>query len=899
MSKNVTDYVKKKEYIVTLRKKEDLYQFYADMEAQGKPLENLAVPERAIEFSTQRPTSRSTHYWLTDWEADELKFDPRVKAVNLHPRYFGVKAGEFSTKTQTSSNWNKSTSTSASHLNFALLRCSLGENVSGWGSNGTANATGTVKLSATGKNVDVVIVDDNGLVDNHPEYAENADGSGSSRYIEYNWGQHDPAVKGTSASNYSYGTGAHSSHVAATVAGSTLGWARDANIYNIYYYAGAVGDSNFPYVMDYVREFHKNKPVNTETGRKNPTITNNSWGMSIFPNEYTLSDITAVTYRGTRYTPVGGTVTYTGFSGVCTSNTKIADLQGLENHGNRIVTTGEYDPPGGDILSKPVSWTQEGDQAYLTQFTLPSASYELTVQGPAELSLLHTVAIDSFTGNATLGGSITIKEGETVVYSEVVAPTTSPEGGSVEVYIEDIVDLVNLSVYTVIFETTADISNSGNPTIAVAMSLTISGDGETELGAEVTTITNSLLGAADLTASTTPDTVADNTTNPNDDAYWSLTLPFDVEFFGNTYSTVYVGTNFYFTFGGGSLVYSGIDADTPNLPKIMWGAADNSMQRIYYGVEGTAPNRTYRIRCEGSASTSGTLGSPSMVCELVFYEAIPNQIDLQLGATSRKTVSGSSFTTEQLNEWGLLEGERIPKRVDALDADIEDAIQEGILFVGAAGNGSWKHDVPGGLDWNNTFEMANRYPDSVANPIHYMRGTSPTANDTLDHPDGNFEIPNICVGSIDVTTTDRKADYSDCGPGVDIWAPGTYIISSLPTGVSDSRRPGGSTYYLGKYSGTSMASPQVCGVLACALELNPHWNQYQAKAFITGTAKQDQVAESNGGPADLFDLQGAPNLYLYYRKDRPDDGVSIPRANQGVRPETGHLWPRPKIYRFG
>jgi subtilisin family serine protease len=131
-----------------------------------------------------------------------------------------------------------------------------------------------------------------------------------------------------------------------------------------------------------------------------------------------------------------------------------------------------------------------------------------------------------------------------------------------------------------------------------------------------------------------------------------------------------------------------------------------------------------------------------------------------------------------------------------------------------------------------------------------MRGTSPTANDNLI--DGDFDLPFICVGATDVTVLDQKSSYSDCGPGVDIWAPGTSIISALSSaGVGDARN---GSYLVGKYSGTSMASPQVCGVLTCALEQNPHWNQEQAKAYILGIAKADQLTETNGGPAAQYSI---------------------------------------------
>ena len=877
---SISKYAKQKEYIITLYKLEELDSFYNDMETPGG---DLYIPDREVGCVDRRPVSRSTHYMLTDWEAQDLKGDARVRSVEIHPRYLGIKAGTYDT--QTSSNWNKSGTTSNSMKNWGLLRCYEGTNRSGWGSNGTTDQTGTINLNATGRNVDVVVIDENGLVWNHPEYALNANGTGGTRTNQYNWEQHNLAVKGTAPGNYAYGTGTHSTHVAGTVAGNTQGWARDANIYNIYYLAGDGANYNFPYVMDYVREFHRNKSVNVSTGRKNPTITNNSWGMSIFPGDWAFSDITAVTYRGTRYTP-GGSASFTGYSGVCTSNARLATLVEFENAGNRITTVGPYTPPSGAILTKPTSWSQTGQQASLTVFSAPDASYELTVQGPADIDLINNVAIDAISGSMSISGAITVRQGASVIETYTDGPYSTTNGGTIETNIRPTrLNLPNTAVYTVTFDTTLDTSGAGGVTYATAMSLTVVTE-TTPATANVSSLSTNLLGAASLASSTTP------TSGNNDDGYWTLSLPFNIEFLGTTYSTIYVGTNHYLTFGSGSSNYTSLGPTNPNLPKIMWSCDDNSVQRIYYGTEGSSPNRTYRVRVEGAAATSGTLGSPTMVNEYVFYEDTPTQIDLQLGANGRKTTG--AFSNQQLNDWGFVANARIPKRVNALDSDIELAIDEGIIYVGAAGNGYWKHDVPGGLDWNNTFEMANRYPDSVTAPYYYMRGSSPTANDNTTHPDGNYDIPNICVGSIDVTTGDYKAQYSDTGPGVDIFAPGTNIISSYPSGVSDSRGGG----FLAKLSGTSMASPQVCGVLACALETNPHWKQEQAKAYITGIAKPNQITDTNGGPADYRDLQGAPDKFLFYRKERADTGTMVPKLAQGARPTNGATWPRPRIYRF-
>lgn len=884
----ISEYISKREYIVTVQDFQDLDSIYDDLEIQGKSPASVDL-SRSVECVHRRPTSRNTHYLLADWEANELANDPRIKSVTLAPHYLGIQAGTYAT-TQTSSAWDKSTSTTSSMKNWGLLRCTEGSQRSGWGGtgyqgngSGTAAQTGTITLTQTGRNVDVVVCDLNGIVWNHPEYAVNADGTGGTRTNQYNWYQHNAEIGNGSNGTYVYGTGDHSTHVAGTIAGNTQGWARDANIYNIYYDAG--GNGTFNYVFDYIRAFHRNKSVNPSTGRKNPTIVNNSWGESIFPSEWAFSDITAVTYRGTRYTPSGAT-TYNGVSGVCTANTKLADLVNFENGGNRITTTGAYTPPGGSILTKPSSWAQQGQEAYLTQFTAPDSQYSLSVQGPADISFISDVAADAISGTMSVQVEIVVKQGASVIgtYTGPVSSTTN--GGTVESIVEELsVSLTDNAVYTIEFNTTLDTAGAGNDlSVATAMRLTVITDA-TGAAANVVGTSDSLLGSASLTASTTP------TVGNTDDGYWTLNLPFNITYLGTSYSTIYVGTNHYLTFGSGSTVWSGISITTPNIPKIMWCSADNSVQRIYYGVEGTAPNRTYRVRLEGNGGYTGVLGSPGMVCEYTFHENAPAQVDLVTGVNNRKTV-GSGFTTQQLNDWGFISGQRIPARVPACDVDLEDLYAEGIIMVGAAGNGRWKHDVPGGLDWNNSFEMANRYPDSVTTPYFYMRGTSPTANDNL--VSGQYDLPSICVGSVDSIQTDQKVQYSDCGPGVDIWAPGTYIVSSLPSGTAD---PRSGSYYLGKYSGTSMASPQVCGVLACALELYPHMNQTSAKEYILAYAKNNQLTTSSGGSTDAQDLQGAANKFLYYYKERQTTGNTLPKINYKARPSTGSVFPRPRIRR--
>lgn len=251
----------------------------------------------------------------------------------------------------------------------------------------------------------------------------------------------------------------------------------------------------------------------------------------------------------------------------------------------------------------------------------------------------------------------------------------------------------------------------------------------------------------------------------------------------------------------------------------------------------------------------------------------------------RGSVIPGPFTSGQLASYGLMVNNNVPVRYPAVDADIQDMLAAGVILVGAAGNSGWKHDLPGGADWNNTATISG-------STYYYMRGGTPTANDTHLNP--------ITIGCTNLTSTEAKAYFSDCGPGVDLFAPGYFIMSPVTSGYSvktaDSRN---ASYYLSKMAGTSMASPQVTGVLACALELYPRWKQSDAKAFILACAKPGQLTTTNGGYSDTTDLQGSANLHLYYQPIVPTSGQVIPTPTYGLRPSSGQVFPRPRIFRYG
>jgi len=286
-------------YLVTVKKGVDINQFYDDMETPGG---SSSIPDREVDCYDRRPISRNTGYILSEEEVSQLKNDSRI--ICIESKNILDMAKVIPGWTQTSSDWDKSGIPESTNRNWGLYRCVNGEQVSNWGYDGTVDATATITTTSSGKNVDVVIVDGH-LNVNSPEFAVNDDGTGGSRVQQFNWLSLTSIVTGGANGTYTYRSGAslynnednHGQHVSGTVAGNTQGWARDANIYNIDPYTD--DQINVDLLFDYVRVWHNQKPINAFTGRRNPTIVNNSWG-----SYYTItkSNITGVFYRGTTYT---------------------------------------------------------------------------------------------------------------------------------------------------------------------------------------------------------------------------------------------------------------------------------------------------------------------------------------------------------------------------------------------------------------------------------------------------------------------------------------------------------------------------------------------------------------------------------------------------------------------
>lgn len=277
-----------KEYIVTLHKNVDCAGFYQEMKQHTG---NNHIPCRCVDVANERPASqRNTHYFLTDIEAESLRNDPRVLAVELRPDLredisIGVDAIQ-------TGNFNKTQVVTGDFINWGLKRSNESTNTySG------DTVTGGYNYTLDGSGVDIVI-QDSGIQADHPEFQ---DAQGNSRIQQIDW-YTASGLSGTQPEDFYTDFDGHGTHVAAIAVGKTYGWAKNARIYSVKI-AGLEGETDpstgIPVIdcFDVIKEWHRNKPIDPVTGSKRPTIVNMSWGYGTY-----FAFITGGNYRGTAWT---------------------------------------------------------------------------------------------------------------------------------------------------------------------------------------------------------------------------------------------------------------------------------------------------------------------------------------------------------------------------------------------------------------------------------------------------------------------------------------------------------------------------------------------------------------------------------------------------------------------
>ena len=184
-----------------------------------------------------------------------------------------------------------------------------------------------------------------------------------------------------------------------------------------------------------------------------------------------------------------------------------------------------------------------------------------------------------------------------------------------------------------------------------------------------------------------------------------------------------------------------------------------------------------------------------------------------------------------------------------------------VRVLDCEGFGTWS-DIIDGINWVTNQKRANPNVPMVANmslgggqftPVDTAVQNSIAAGVTYVVAAGNGYDWNACelspanvpqaitVGA--TAATDNKADFSNIGNCLDLFAPGVGVRSAY--GSSDT-----ATALL---NGTSMASPHVAGVAALYLHANPTASPAQVAAWVSTNATANVVANpGNGSPNRLL-----------------------------------------------
>lgn len=894
-------------YAVILHNREDLEDFYNDMETEGG---SITIPDRAVDVDLRKPTSRVTYYMLTPEEAALVKDDARVQTVEfdagMEPvlQYRGTRRGRHNRNIIS----RRRTVNNASDMQWGLWRHTVNRNETDFNT-GDERDTNIV-FPYTGKNVDVVILDDQAW---QPDHLEFLDDDGNSRVVNYNWWQHASEVGDGTKVGRIYnqrGTPAnfHNIHCAGTVAGRNEGWAKDANIY--FFALNFSGNDQNNSVStaaayDYIRAFHRNKPINPETGRKNPTIVNNSWGYN--SGSIRNTSVASVNYNGEQRMPGGGEgeITYNGYYGAYDRYSRIVAQTGdPENQSLRFTTSGT---DGGTTTDRMVAWPEDWEkipnQTYSFSQTDPTDNYEITVLTPCDVQQNSRIIVncnspDSYievTRIVNNGASIRTRlNGPNIEYNLTGGFGFSRIGQTGEVSIRYLVEVFPADDDELEFDVAWTVTTGergqffGDITeesgIQEFTDEDFNPDPEFDASGSVIVLPhNPIASVANLTADTIPSS------GGSDDGYWNVNLPFSVNYLGSSYTSVGVGTNSLLMFGGRSSTYR-ISSSTPSIPKIMVGAGDRRGYVIFTGTEGEAPNRTFRIVWEGNnvyARSQADPSNPTMRWEVKFYEATPDTYDVIWDQNGAKSLSGGSvFTPAQLQEFGLNTAGRHTAQNAATDADIVDAIADGIIVVASAGNGRVPQYSASHPYYNNYATLTSgsrRYYHRPPSPAHAGTGTDSAV---------------ITVGALDIghrNDKEQRVYFSNFGEAVDIYAAGHYVQSAMPDLSSRDKvdRNGGN--YYAKVSGTSMSGPQVCGILACFLEKYPDMTQKQARELLSVISTEDDMYDDPTGTYDFANsLEGSPNRVLAYPEQRKDDKPMYPKIHKG-RPVSGVAYPRRQI----
>ena len=854
------------EWIITLHNKENLESFYEDIETEGG---DLFIPDRAVDLVHRRLISRNTHYMLDKAEAELIEQDDRVWSVELAEFANNVKPAWKVTE-----KFSKDWFTDADDVNWGLLRHSEATNRSNWGANGTTNITDTLTVTASGKNVDVVIVD--GHIDPaHPEFATIGTG------IDYS----DGALINDSSNGAVFDRSITVRGVKCVIAGAVGGQTAvpDAWAYKTAKFITLLINPQDP-LIDLEHQTNLIKTLTGATGTTHaglPTAQRVAWGGGASYSPNFLTDAGGAQYAGYQNFldnhVLDDMVWYRNTSGP-NPPTSNRDIEELAEH--LFHTIHNFGIPGAvpgsatEVPMQSLGPILEGNPSFDWQNT----ELHLAMKEAIDASLYDPSGYSTDWATDADAATVAYKEYTYLVNWSMWDMSQFWEGGSLSPEWDDSLKtpagmLANNPLGHAMFKKYFEPVLS-KPDFAKMQDMLQDNDAgahyyeESANGAPRInqfnwfSLTSAVTGGFDSTyvydRSGSYINAADVEEN-NHGAHCAGTVAGNTQGWArdaNIYNISPYGTN-------------------PNTlsSSLIWDYI-----RQWHNTKAINPatgrrNPTITNNSYGSGFTMGEDGWGLITA--IDYRGVDFS-------------PGRDLTQAELQARGCYAPNvnvSVPYFSISRQADLQDAIDDGIIIVASAGNDSWKTVNSADQDYDNTFTAT-------------LSGTEYTLRLHRGTLSGAGYAPVINVGAQSNDVNEDKANFSNCGSQVDIFAAGEGIQSSLHSGgTADARN---SSYQLGKYQGTSMAGPQVAGVLAILAESWPNMNQAQAQEWIINNSNKDVMADTEADdPMDRNSLQGAPNRMLRWINQRAVSGNSFPQKNFNARPTTGCCYPRQRIRRRG
>ena len=315
---------------------------------------------------------------------------------------------------------------------------------------------------------------------------------------------------------------------------------------------------------------------------------------------------------------------------------------------------------------------------------------------------------------------------------------------------------------------------------------------------------------------------------------------------------------------------------------------------------------------------------PTITANSWGYRAIPSDngyyyyrgaSGVSYSSSSSRNPYSSSNTKPGFMRWVGYHGDgyrmKGEMRPNSTTQALDEMINAGVIFVGAAGNSGQKQTSSDHPDFNNYWNTG--IGDTVGDnsifefglqvyPYTNRRGFPQHGGMTRSGIGGTiYTYPVINIGALDddysITQSykERKVDYSDMGSEIDCYAAADGILTAKNVSSSGKARhdtkpndqSGYSYYYDNKFSGTSAACPVACGIIATKLEDNRDWGWQDIRNWLRGhnqpvgvgstLARQESdkfhygsdtgvsgAGDVSGGPwSDVHSLEGSTPIVLY------------------------------------